>query len=149
MTDASERALAQRFVDWLRSQRAEVERAGGTLKVFHWSHPESSKLRKILGTDAVADLTDPDDGVFCDVEQVYKSQFVSLRGTSIKKVAPIYDFQWRASDPGGAISQTYYATAISSTDPSEVAAAKTWLLTYNEDDCAAMAAIRDGMSSSS
>jgi len=149
MTDASERALAQRFVDWLRSQRAEVERAGGTLKVFHWSHPESSKLRKILGTDAVADLTDPDDGVFCDVEQVYKSQFVSLRGTSIKKVAPIYDFQWRASDPGGAISQTYYATAISSTDPTEVAAAKTWLLTYNEDDCAAMAAIRDGMSSSS
>ena len=32
-----------------------------------------------------------------------------------------------------------------STDPHEVATAKAWLLTYNEDDNAAMAAIRDGM----
>lgn len=139
MTEESERALAQRFVDWLRAQRAAVEAAGGSLLVFHWSPPEWSKLHKILGREAVSDLTG-DDGVFRDVEAVFKDQFASLRGTSIKKVAPLYGFRWRVDDPGGAISQTYYTTATTSPNPAEVDAAKAWLLAYNEDDNAAMAA---------
>lgn len=144
LTDETERALAQQFVDWLRDQRAAAEAEGGSLLVFHWSHPEWSKLHKILGEEAVADLTG-EDGVFCDIEKVFKTQFASLRGTSVKKIAPLYGFSWQVDDPGGAISQTYYATAITSTDPAEVEAAKAWLLAYNEDDNAAVAAARDGM----
>jgi len=145
LDDQSERALAARFAGWLRGQRTEAEAAGATLRVFHWSHPERSKLQSILGTAEVADLTDPDTGVFVDVEKVFNANFMSLRGSSIKKVAPLFGFRWRVDDPGGAVSQTYLSKVRISTDPEEVAAAKQWLLSYNEDDAAAMAAIRDGM----
>ncbi len=83
--------------------------------------------------------------MFVDLEKVFKANFVSLHGSGIKKVAPIFGFSWRVDDPGGAISQTYLSRVHASTDPDDVAAAKEWLLTYNEDDNAAMAKIRDGM----
>ena len=83
--------------------------------------------------------------MFVDLEQVFKANFVSLHGSSIKKVAPHFGFTWRVDDPGGAISQTYLSKVHTSTDPDEVAKAKQWLLTYNEDDNTAMATIRDGM----
>lgn len=145
LDERAERALAARFAAWLRAQRTAAEAAGEALRVFHWSHPEWSKLHSILGTAEVDDLTNPDTGVFVDVEKVFKAHFTSLRGSSIKKVAPLFGFGWRVDDPGGAVSQTYLATVHTSTDPNDVAAAKHWLLSYNEDDTAAMAAIRDGM----
>ena len=145
LDDHAERALAARFEAWLRAQRTAADAAGATLRVFHWSHPERSKLHSILGTTEVGDLTDPDTGVFVDVEKVFKANFTSLHGSSIKKVGPLFGFTWRVDDPGGAISQTYLSKIHTSADPHEVAAAKAWLLSYNEDDNAAMAAIRDGM----
>jgi len=143
--DKAEYALAAKFVAWLRAQRTAAEAAGETLRVFHWSHPEWSKLRSILGTSPVDDLTNPDTGVFVDLEKVFKANFTSLHGSGIKKVAPLFGFSWRVDDPGGAVSQTYLAKVHTSTDANDVAAAKQWLLSYNEDDTAAMAAIRDGM----
>jgi len=142
-----ERALAARFAAWLGEQRDAAEAAGQTLKVFHWSHPERSKLKSILGLAEVGNLIDPETGVFVDLEHVFKASFVSLHGSSIKKVAPHFGFTWRVDDPGGAVSQGYLSKVRTSTDPDEVARAKGWLLTYNEDDNAAMAKIRDGMRS--
>jgi predicted RecB family nuclease len=140
-----EQALAARFAAWLREQRDAAEAGGQTLKVFHWSHPERSKLKSILGLAEVGDLIDPETGVFVDLEKVFKANFVALHGSSIKRVAPHFGFTWRVDDPGGAISQTYLSKVHTSTDPDEVAKAKEWLLSYNEDDNAAMARIRDGM----
>lgn len=140
-----ERALAARFAAWLRARREAAVAAGQTLKVFHWSHPERSKLVSILGLSEVGDLMDPETGVFVDLEKEFKANFVSLHGSGIKKVAPLFGFAWRVDDPGGAISQTYLSTVHSGADPEVVAAAKEWLLNYNEDDNAAMAKIRDGM----
>ena len=142
-----EHDLAARFLAWLRAQWDAAVAAGQTLTVFHWSHPERSKLISILGLAEVGDLVDPENGVFMDLEKVFNSNFISLHGSGIKKVAPNFGFAWRVDDPGGAISQTYLSTVRSSNDPHEVAAAKEWLLSYNEDDNAAMAAIRDGMCS--
>jgi predicted RecB family nuclease len=147
LDDQGERALAARFAAWLRAERAKAEAAGATLRVFHWSHPEWSKLKSILGMTEVSDLTDPDTGVLVDLEKVFKASFTSLHGSSIKEVGPLFGFRWRVDDPGGAISQTYLSKVRTSTDPGEVATAKEWLLTYNEDDNAAMAKIRDGMRS--
>ncbi len=96
-----ERALAARFTAWLHGQRDEAEAAGQTLKVVHWSHPERSKLKSILGLAQVGNLIDPEIGVFVDLEQVFKANFVSLHGSSIKKVAPLFGFTWRVDDPGG------------------------------------------------
>ena len=141
-----EHDLAARFLAWLRAQWDAAVAAGQTLTVFHWSHPERSKLISILGLAEVGDLVDPENGVFMDLEKVFNSNFISLHGSGIKKVAPNFGFAWRVDDPGGAISQTYLSTVRNSNDPQEVAAAKEWLLSYNEDDNAAMATIRDGMS---
>ena len=122
--------------------------------MFHWSHPEWSNLKRILGADAVRDLigdregggtADADEGVFTDLEKVFKKHFTALRGTSIKKVAPLFDFHWRVEDAGGAISQTYLSSVQMSRTNAEVGAAKAWLLSYNEDDTIALARIRDGM----
>jgi predicted RecB family nuclease len=145
LDSSREQTLAERFATWLRCQRDEAAACGQTLKVFHWSHPERSKLKSILGLAEVGDLIGPETGLFIDLEQVFKANFVSLHGSSIKKVAPHFGFTWRVDDPGGAISQTYLAKVHTSADPDDVVKAKQWLLTYNEDDNAAMAAIRDGM----
>lgn len=147
LDDRRERALTARFAAWLRAQRAAADAAGETLHVFHWSHPEWSKLQSILGTAEVGDLTDPDAGVFIDVRKVFAANFSSPHGSSLKKVAPPFGFAWRVNDPGGSVSQTYLTAVHTSTDQQEITAAKQWLLSYNEDDNAAMAAIRDGMRS--
>jgi predicted RecB family nuclease len=154
ITEESEYALAQRFAHWLRQQCVTATADGKSLRVFHWSHPEWSNLRRILGADAVRDLigdrdsADPaarSEGVFTDLDAVFKKRFTSLHGTSIKTVAPLFDFCWRVADPGGAVSLTYLSTVQTATDQAEVDAAKAWLFSYNEDDNRAMAAIRDGM----
>ena len=75
-------------------------RPAQTLRVFHWSHPEWSKLKSILGLAEVGDLIDPETGVFVDVEKVFKANFMSLHGSSIKKVGPLFGFTWRVDDPG-------------------------------------------------
>lgn len=154
LDEESEYALAERFAQWLREQRVAAEADGGTLRVFHWSHPEWSNLKRILGGDAVRDLIGErgtegtaaaGEGVFTDLEKVFKERFTSLRGSSIKKVALLFDFHWRVEDAGGAVSQTYLSTVHTSADQSEASAAMAWLLSYNEDDTVAMAKIRDGM----
>ncbi len=139
----AEYELAAQVADWLRAQRRRAESAGQSLRVFHWSSPEPSRLRRILGAEATADLLDRGSGVFTDLEEVFKTGFISLHGSSIKKVAPHFGFSWSVEDPGGAISQTYLNTLR--TNGTDAAHAKDWLLSYNADDCTAMTVIRDGM----
>lgn len=97
-------------------------------------------MKRILGAEAVRDLIgnrgahgtdDRADGVFVDMEKVFKQHFTSLRGTSIKKVAPLFCFARRVENAGGAISQAHLSTVQTSADQSEGAAAKAWLLSYN------------------
>lgn len=145
LTDESERHLATRFAAWLRTQYDAAVAAGQSLKVFHWTHLERTRLVSLLGMAEVGDLVDPETGVFVDLAKVFNAQFIALHGSRLKNVAPQFGFAWRVPDPGGAISQTYLSKVRASMNPEEVAAAKEWLLSYNEDDNAAMAAIRDGM----
>ena len=140
----TERQLALRFVDWLRAQRDSAIQAGRTIKVFHWSNHEVTKLSSILGLAEVADLIHPQTGVFVDLRTVFEATFFSLHGSALKKVAPIFGFEWHVDDPGGSISQIYLGR-VHDGDPAAGEAAKQWLLSYNEDDTAATAAIRDGM----
>jgi predicted RecB family nuclease len=140
--DDSERALALRFVTWIRGLRDLLAMAGRSVRVFHWSAAEPSRLRRILGVQ-VADLVDPVTGVFTDLEAVFTSNFVSVRGSSIKVVAPQFGFTWSAPDAGGAISQRHLDTMRAGGQGA--AAARDWLLAYNRDDTAALAAIRDGI----
>ena len=142
----AEHALATRFVQWLRDQRAAVESVGGTIRGFQWSHPEWSNLKRIVGEDSLTDLIGGDEeGVFFDLEAFLRTNFTFLHGTSLKKVAPLFGFRWRVEDPSGASSQVYLAKARTFDGHLQNDAAKAWLLSYNEDDNRAMAVIRDGM----
>ncbi len=145
LDEQAERELAGRCADWLRHQQATAQAAGQSLRVFHWSSPEPARLRKILGAAATEDLLNPDTGIFEDLEESFKQGYLSLHGTSIKKVAPVFGFTWSAEDAGGAISQTYLSAVRAGVESADQA--RQWLLDYNLDDCAAMAAIRDGMNS--
>lgn len=140
----SEYLLAQQFVGWLRDQRDTAAAAGKTIAVFHWSDHEISRLTSILGRAEVADLIHPQTGVFIDLRKVFEANFFSLHGSPLKRVARIFGFEWAVEDPSGSGSQLYLST-VHNGSPAEAAAAKEWLLSYNEDDTAATAAIRDGM----
>lgn len=144
MDSHRERELARKFVDWLRSQRDAATAAGKSVLVFHWSDPEVSKLRRILGLAEVGDLIDPTDGIYVDLLKVFDANFFSLHGSSLKKAAAVFGFSWSVDDPGGSMSQLYL-DKVHSGDPPDAEAARQWLLTYNEDDTCATAAVRDGM----
>jgi hypothetical protein len=137
---AGERALAERFAGWLRGLRDICAMAGRTVRVYHWSAAERTQLHRILGCDA-ADLIDPVRGIFTDLERVFTTHFLSVHGSSIKVVAPEFGFSWSAPDAGGAISQTHLAAVRGGRAGAEDS--KRWLLAYNADDAAAVAAVRD------
>jgi len=141
---AAERALAERFADWVRGLRDLAAMAGRRVRVYHWSPAEASRLHRILGGGA-EDLLDPDTGVFTDLEQVFNANFLSVHGSSIKVVAPVFGFNWSAPDAGGALSQSHLELVRSGGDDAQ--RSRDWLLAYNADDTAALAAIRDAMNS--
>ncbi len=140
----AEHDLALRFTKWLRAQRDYAAAAGQTIAVFHWAEHEISRLKGILGLAEVGDLIHPKTGVFVDLRKVFEANFFSLRGSPLKNVAPIFGFEWEVEDPGGSVSQIYLAT-VHNGDPVAAEKAKRWLLSYNKDDTAATAAVRDGM----
>ena len=141
-TPDRERALAEQFTAWLRTLRDLCAMAGRRVRVYHWSAAERSHLHRILGP-SVADLIDPKRGVFTDLERVFTAHYLSVHGSSIKVVAPAFGFTWSAPDAGGAISQTHLAAVRGGHTGAE--ASRRWLLAYNADDVAALAAIRDGI----
>ena len=144
LDESSERELGRKFIDWLRAQCDAATAAGETIAVFHWSNHEIARLRSILGLAEIGDLIHQQTGVFVDLRKVFESNFFSLHGSRLKVVAPIFDFTWRVDDPSGSGSQLYLSK-VHNGDESEAADARRWLLSYNEDDTAATAAIRDGM----
>lgn len=110
---------------------------------LHWAEHEISRLKGILGLAEVGDLIHPKTGVFVDLRKVFEANF-PLRGSPLKNVALIFGFEWEAEDPGGSVSQIYLAT-VHNGDPVAAEKAKRRLLSYNKDDTAATAAVRDGM----
>lgn len=138
-TDQSVNArLAAELVSWLRGQIDEAQRQEQSIAIFHWAKPEPRKLRDILGSDAVEDLI---DNHFIDLLDWSRSNLFSVHGHSLKTVAPLTGFTWQQVDADGLASQDYVARArLSGPDADE---SQRWLLSYNEDDVAAMAHFRD------
>jgi predicted RecB family nuclease len=77
----------------------------------------------------------------------FRDQVVTGRGNGLKKVAPLAGFDWRDEDPGGEASMLWHQAATGPVDSDERQTARSRLLTYNEDDVRATAAIRDWMRS--
>ena len=142
LDDQAAQALADEFFAWLEGFITDHETAGRTVAVFHWTSPEITKTLRALGDNTrSAALLDR----FVDLRAWMADRFFARDGLGLKHVAPLFGFGWRVEDPGGLASVVKIDT-IRLTDIAERAAeAKAWLLSYNEDDCAAQAAIRDGL----
>lgn len=130
-------ALAARFAQRLGGVIATAEAAGKTVQIFHWAHPERSMTAKY---PAVAELL---EGRAFDLHAWFDAHFLTRDGSSIKAVAPIFDFHWDVEDAGGAESQLKIARARAGGP--EAHEAREWLYRYNQSDVAAQAAIRDGL----
>ena len=142
LDDATAQALADDFFDWLEGFVADHEDAGRTVRIFHWTSPEVTRTIRVLGGERADALFER----FLDLDEWMDEQFFARDGLSLKVVAPIFGFDWRAEDAGGETSVLKVEAGPQRHRPaSRRRRHETWLLSYNEDDCAAQAAIRDGL----
>lgn len=137
--------LAERFLRWLDDTIQDDVAAGRTVKVFHYSHPERSQLRRI---SASAGKTFPDmcadaaPEAWLDLRRTVEKSLDSRKGHGLKEIAVHgAGFTWSDEEPGGLESQTWYEQARAGD-----AAAKARLLAYNEDDVRATTAVRAWLS---
>lgn len=138
--EAAEHALGMRFITWLRERIAAAAECGEAVAVFHYSHPETSHLVRVLGSDEPADVLP----LFVDLLPIVRRHFIGVAGLSVKQVAPEFGFHWRDDDPGGLQAQSWIHSARTG-DPATREALRTRLLDYNEDDVRATAAVRNGL----
>ena len=61
----------------------------------------------------------------------------------LKTAAKLAGFEWRDEDGGGGLAMVRYAEATGDPDAEARAAARRWILEYNEDDVLATAALRE------
>ena len=141
LDDAKAQALADRFFDWLEGFVADHETAGRTVRIFHWTSPELTKTIRVLGGDRADALFER----FLDLRRWMDDEFFARDGLSLKTVAPVFNFKWRADDAGGETSVRKIEDARNATNTESANAARVWLEKYNEDDCKAQAVIRDGL----
>lgn len=137
LDDAAELALAEQAAAHITQLRAEAERNGRTVAVYHWHHVEVSKTRKFPCMATAL------DGITCDLLTWFTQNFRVRREASIKAVAQLFGFTWAVDDPGGRLSQEKIEIARIGGPDAE--AARKWCLSYNESDVAAQAVIRDGV----
>lgn len=140
LDESGERELGDRFLEWLRDVVASAEKAGRTIVVFHYSHPERSHVVRVFGEDESADVLSH----FVDLLPIVRANFIGVAGLSIKQVAPEFGFHWRDEDPGGLQAQAWLGEARAATGVERDAVCAR-LLQYNEDDVRATQAVRRGM----
>lgn len=140
LDQANERALGKRFLEWLRNRIHRARLEDQTIAVFHYSHPETSQLKRVFGEREVADLLPR----FVDLLPIVRANYIGVAGLSIKEVAPEFGFHWQDEDPGGLQAQAWLEDARA-VEGVQRAAFLARLLRYNEDDVRATAALRHGL----
>lgn len=141
LDSTSAQALADTFFDWLEAFVDEHEAAGRSVAIYHWTSPETTRATRMLGgVRAEALFKDR----FLDLKEYMEDHYFAREGLSLKAVAPAFGFTWNVPDAGGATSVVKIEQARTGNGLT-AQAAREWLLSYNHDDCAAQAAIRDGL----
>jgi predicted RecB family nuclease len=147
--DASldEAALVARLWEWLDDLRTRAARDDRTVRVYGYSmaSTEGAHLKRIaaMGGTGVPNLATIESFIaseqWVDLLPYMRRKFWSNRGHGLKVVAVESGFAWHDDDPGGYASMKWYRDAVSGIDRDANIAR---LLRYNEDDCAATAALR-------
>ena len=137
--DDGGKALAADFVRWLREQIEVARATGKSLKVFHYTTPETRFLVNLLDD---VDLQDLVDEYFVDLAVWVRSNVFGVQGLGLKKVANALGFQWASEDDGGLQSQTWLVAARDERDPDHESMRER-ILEYNANDVRATAWVRD------
>ena len=98
-------------------------------------------MRAIIPSPRLEEVVTSDRWV--DLLPLMRQKFWSNWGHGLKVIAGASGFVWRDDDPGGFASMQWYADAMSGLDRD---LNTQRILSYNEDDCRATAALRDGPS---
>jgi predicted RecB family nuclease len=154
LTPEREALLLARFWTWLQELRQQAYEAGRTVRIYSYTSAERSQLNRIAehssGTpgvpspDEIGELVNSDCWV--DLHEVFTSQIVTGESASLKVTARYAGFRWRDPDAGGDASMLWYQEATTAEDAEARLAARVRLLTYNEDDVLATAALRTWLS---
>jgi predicted RecB family nuclease len=135
-----------RFWSWLRDQRAEAAHAGRSVRAYCYNKgAEGTQMRRIaaeLGLEEeVEAFLESEDWI--DLYAVFRDQLITGTTMGLKTVAKLAGFEWRGEDGGGGLAMVRYAEAVGDPDAEVRAAARRWILEYNEDDVRATAALRE------
>lgn len=123
-----------RFWGWnLTAEKAAL--LDGNLAAVELGHPDR--------TDAINDLVKSDHWV--DLKTIFDKYLLTGTGTGLKAVAPLAGHHWEDDEAGGDNSMIWYAQASDPNAGAGQTTAQDRLLTYNEDDVRATAAIRRWM----
>ena len=141
---AGQAALAAEAMSFLAELH---ERAGGSVRVYHYSDYEAVHLRKLAAHDpsgVLAAAVDQIGDTWVDLYELVRANFFGVNGLGLKVVAVEGPgFGWRDDEPGGLASQTWFSQAIDPTaSPDQAEAARARVLDYNEDDVMATFAVR-------
>ena len=131
--------LAADLWSWLTGLRDRAHAEGLTVRIYgyHAGPVEGAALRKLVPSDELDALLVSDEWV--DLLPHMRRKFWSNDGHGLKVMAVASGFAWRDDDPGGYASIRWYRNALGGIDRNANIAR---ILAYNEDDCAATAALR-------
>ncbi len=143
LDEEGEADLVSELWAWLSDLRERAEAEGLTVRIYAYAAAsvEGSHLRRIGASLPIAADVDAllasDEWV--DLFPYMKRKYMSNEGHGLKAMATAAGFAWRDDDPGGFASMQWYRDAMAGIDREPNIAR---ILAYNEDDCAATAALR-------
>ena len=139
------------FWNWMQAVVAAASSAGWSVKFYCYTGAEYQKMCEIIARW-------PNDQDLPALETidafVSSDHWVDLKNTveefiwpsdsmSLKAIAPLAGFAWRAEDAGGDNSMLWYELAMTDPDPEVRRAMAAKLLEYNEDDVRATLVVRE------
>ncbi len=137
------------FWTWLEEVRAIARQSGATFRAYcFWAQAEDGAMNRALDTLGDEDLRTRveefrrrENGEWIDLHEVVSQHIQTDGPTGLKKLARAAGFEWRDESPSGEASLRWYREALA--DSPDAGTWRARLLAYNEDDCAATAALRD------
>ena len=139
LDERGEVQLAADLWTWLSGLRDRARADGLTVRIYGYNAGpvEGRALRRLVPSDALDALLASEEWV--DLLPYMRRKFWSNDGHGLKVMAVASGFAWRDDDPGGYASMQWYRNVLAGVDRE---ANIERILAYNEDDCAATAALR-------
>ena len=150
-TDEAEYEVMLKMWQLLQVEVAKAKATNRTIGIFHYSHHEKTWWKNFAnrhagkhGVPTKEEAVDFMEKCFVDLLPYAEKISFPTMSYSIKALAPVAKFEWRAKDAGGAMSLLKYKAATANdVDDSVRKEAILWLRDYNLDDVRATFAVRN------